>query len=120
MKYTASVATNRVDLTGEMFSDECLEQMYRNAKGVPIIWNFNPKQEVGRVEHAVLEDGFLYVTFDADIDVEGLYAVPGFRKGKGHAEDNVYVYDDLQVMAYGLTNKPTDEHLTPLTAKYED
>lgn len=118
MKYTIITASDRTDATGERFTIECLEKMAETAKGTPIRSGFEPAN-LGFVEYAKVVQGLLYLTIDTEL-LENVYVVPAFTVGKSRIVNDEVVYDDIRVMAYGITDKPSDPFCTPLTSKYED
>lgn len=119
MIYTGTVATTEEDLYCERFSKECLEDMAKQAKGIPVVFHFDPNERIGEVEHAVVQDGMLYITFKADEGLDGLYVVPGYRKGKSKWDGESAVYEEVEVLAYSATDKPSDFNLIPLTSKID-
>lgn len=121
MKYIAIVATNDVDSQNEKYSLNALGGMLPT-KEIPVFRGTNTSDVIGHTTgEGILDNGRLYVTFETEENLEGYYAVPGFKVVSTHNEGNVTVYDEVKVMAYSLIEtRPADLNLTPLrlTTKY--
>lgn len=111
MKFKAKIATDKVDLDGDVLSPEALKMLQESSVGKPISVEFIHKLS-GQIETSELSDNNeLFVTGLIDnlepSSIKGigkLYAVPGFiRDG-----------DDYKMIEIGLTYRPSDENLTPI------
>lgn len=103
MKFKGVIATTNVDLQGEQFTPEALQQLADTAVGKPIKWNFETELP-GKITNAYVEGNQLVAEGELTID---LFLVPGFiRQDDGEGE--------LEMFALGLTSDPADPTLPPL------
>lgn len=103
MKFKSVIATTNIDLDGDQFSPEALQQLADTAVGKPLKWNFETKLP-GEITNAYVENNQLVAEGELTID---LFLVPGFiRPSDGEGE--------LEMFALGLTPTPADPTLPPL------
>lgn len=103
MKFKGAIATTNVDLQGEQFTPEALQQLADTAVGKPLKWNFETELPA-KVTKAYVENDRLVIEGEASID---LFLVPGFiRQDDGEG--------GLEMFALGLTHRPADLTLPPL------
>lgn len=112
IKFTAKIATGKIDAMDECFSEEALNQLRDSVIGSPLSVAFIHKLP-GQIDTSELnkETGELFVSgtiekFDPSLlgDVGKLYAVPGFIKDG----------DNYKMVEVGITHHPADENLTPI------
>ena len=106
MKFKCVIATTNVDLDGEQFSPEALQQLADTAVGKPLKWNFETDIP-GKITRAYVEDNQLWVEGESPID---LFLVPGFVRPA--PENN----GKFELFAAGLTTMPADTSLPAITA----
>ena len=118
MKITATVATGKIDSSGERFSSRVLEDVARDAKGKPIKVEF--KHTVGHIESAEVIDGSVHVSGVIDRLAPGLYLVPGIKVAAGDIDHDGRTIRHCEITCFGLTPYPADESLTPIEVIDED
>lgn len=112
LKFQGMAATAEPDINGERFSIQALEAMREQAIGKNISVSFLHVLE-GEIERAILTDGNeLIVKGWMELDRSplgiswGIHIVPGYTVG----EDKEFE----DIVEFGLTYNPADEHLTPI------
>lgn len=109
------VATDEPDSNGDCFTKEALEQLAKQAKGLPVTFNFVHENPLGKVESASVTDKGLVLEMKLkDIPCVGMYAVPGLIVVESHMEDGIEVIDKLKLTEISLTLTPADKHLSPV------
>ena len=106
-------ATTNLDLHGERFTRESLEQLAKEAINIPIMVDFDPlKPTIGLVTGAEVIDNQLILTCKLDKNIEG-YIVPGFRvlDATLDKEDNL-VFKDIEAIEFSIVRHPADPTLT--------
>lgn len=115
MKFEAVLATNKVDMSGERFTDEALREMAEQAPGCSVTLLFDPSLKVGELTEGNVENGCVVVRGILDGNrVKRMYAVPGFTTDTPEIVGGVKVISEIRDLRIGLTRFPADPHLTPL------
>jgi len=123
MRFITVAASTEVDLNGTRFAPEALYQMADaiHGKEIPILGDFNQHLNVGFEDSAKVVDNKLIIegeilgSYVPKPKMEG-FVVPGYQVRAGHLEGSKYtrVDDDVKLVCFGLTDKPSDSSLTPL------
>ena len=125
MRFIAESASTEVDLQNSRFNPQALQQMAEqvDGKGIPIARNFNYSDRVGFVTRAYVKNNRLIVEGELSVGLltraEG-YVVPGVRLRDGYSETAglqqglIKVDTDVELVCFGLTDKPCDTTLKPL------
>jgi hypothetical protein len=123
-QFTAQVATGEIDLQNSRFSEAARRQIIEQAAGQLITFNFDLTHVIGVVESASENDRGVQVSgklnSKAYLDIhQPLFIVPSFTIKTVISEGGVTVYEDIQLMDFGLTTKPVDQHLSPVQIEGE-
>jgi len=123
MRFIAETASTEVDLRNEQFAPEALYQMAEAVQGkeIPILDGFNQHSKIGFVDSAkvvgnkLIIEGEILGSYVPKPKMEG-FVVPGYQVRDGHLEGSKYirVEDDVRLVCFGLTDKPSDSSLSPL------
>ena len=95
MRLTATVATTN----GDLFTKDALERLAQSSERVPITRNFDHTKKIGQVIKAEVVKGELVIVADVDMDISGLFLVPGYKG------------DDFESVTFGTTTTPQDKTL---------
>jgi hypothetical protein len=112
-KYSALVATDKITSNGDVFSKEALLQFAEQAKDLPVVFDFNEGQVIGKVEKAsITEEGVeIEITLD---NYPHIYVVPGGIAEEYHQEGKVQVIDKWKTIEFSITTLPADKTLKPI------
>ena len=105
------VATNQLDRTGVLFTDDALRTMVNtfDKQGIPVLDNFNQNEIIGVANNPKFEDGNLSVELDM-LDT---------FKGEGNTVIGYY-QPTMQLYSIGVVDKPMDVNVgyIPKKEKY--
>lgn len=125
MRFIAEAASTEVDLRNEQFAPQALYQMAEQADGkeIPIVRDFNASDRVGFVTKVYVKNNRLVVEGTLHCELSSLFGsgaagwerwvVPGFVIRDNYAEGG-WVFTDVELVSFGLTDKPCDPTLKPL------
>lgn len=115
--YSGEIASNQRDQNGQQVSDAALQQLARQTKDTPVHLDFQG-DAIGIAFWGGVEDGKVRALIHSMADLSGLFATPQFSydpdKQVCNEDGSVRVYQNVRLMALGLTRSPADPNLTPL------
>ena len=121
MKVIAKIETLDLNRNGNQMTPQALDDLCVDAEGKPVLMDFDPDREVGKVLECYRDDeGFARATLDLNLDVEdGLFAVPAFWCNSDDIEDRpgARVFPHAPLTSIGLTTKPANVYLDPIEKK---
>lgn len=121
--FRAHAATTEVDRTRQRFTAKALAQLAAGAPSKLVTDNFDKgKPPLGHVRLAeVTDDGLMLEVELANLPLGGkgarrppVYVVPRFMAHKVEDRKGIMTFLEVEVMDFGLTNKPSDEHIAPI------
>jgi hypothetical protein len=120
-RYQATVATNGITQSGDIFSDGCLKQIEAQLPGMPVTLMFQG-ESIARVTSAKLEGGKITVEIDGDESTLDNYCSTCYAVPSGMFQDIVVggqsnalrTIRSLRLSSLGLCLFPDDKNLSPL------
>lgn len=119
-KIKAQLASNNIDSQGDVFTDECLQDMADqiNKIGILITSDFNLYNAIGRITNAKVEDGKLLVEGEIDNSVlnkdTNLYIVPKLPCASRRKTEKGREIQNIDLYCTGIVTDPTDQTLLPI------
>lgn len=128
MTVKVDLATNHVDMMGDQFSENALQELAEQCVGMPIMVGFDHmRPPVGKILKAQVVNG--RVEIDAQLkpslemeimayakeDLPSItYVGPGFAVLESHKDGEVRVIDKLHLVETSMIRQHTDLHVRPV------
>ena len=113
--YRGYIATDKVNANGDQFTKEALEQLAKQAEGVPVTFNFGHHVIARSGKGSLTEKGVeVTVNINRELPVYDLYLVPGIVFEEGHRENRVLIIEKFMITELSLVQNPADNNLLPI------